>query len=91
MKNKTLRTWGITSLLILTLAAIAWAADSISVPVSVTIPSVPGLNAPPFGNAAGTNLAAVTDEAVAETESIQKESLRQTSTGTTAVQTIYSR
>lgn len=88
MKNRTLKVLSLVSLLVLAASAVALAADSISVPVSVTIPAVPGLNAPPFN----TEAAATADNSAAgETRNIQEETIRQTSAGSTTIQTIYSR
>ncbi len=41
----------ITTLLTLfSFTAIALAGDSVSIPISITIPSIPGVNTPPFVN-----------------------------------------
>ncbi|MDD5596203.1 MAG: hypothetical protein PHY94_08195 [Candidatus Omnitrophica bacterium] len=46
MKNLTLIL--ITMLTFLSSAVVALAGDSVTIPISITIPAIPGVNAPPF-------------------------------------------
>jgi len=38
----------LTTLLVLLIASAAWAGDSVTISMSCTIPSIPGVNAPPL-------------------------------------------
>lgn len=102
MRNRLLKEIFVL-LVLLSLTAIAQAADNIAIPVSCSIPAVPGINAPLVEK---EKTVKTEDMTVAEEETNQKETkspaniqeednqeivLAEGKTATVVVQTIYSR
>jgi hypothetical protein len=92
----------LTGLLVLLMASTAWAADSISIAVSLTIPSIPGVNAPAripealIQNYQRQDIANKSSTATVGEEFIEKEESRETLLAqgekvTTPMKTIYTR
>ncbi|MCX5694954.1 MAG: hypothetical protein NT014_07575 [Candidatus Omnitrophica bacterium] len=92
----------LTGLLVLLMVSVAWAGDSVTISMSCTIPSIPGLNAPaPVPEAmmrnyqrqdiANNNTAATVGEEIIEKEESKETLLAQGEKVTTDVKTIYTR
>ena len=92
----------LTGLLVLLLAPAAWAADSVMISMSCTIPSIPGVNAPARipeilmrnyqrEDVANKNSPATEREEIIEKEERKEILLAQGEKVTTAVTTIYTR
>ena len=98
MRKKAL----LTILLVLFIASTTWAADSKSFSVSITIPMIPGVNAPPFtserlpkinqqGEITKKNITATEGSQIIEKEEKKENLLAQGEKVTTQVKTIYAR
>lgn len=98
MKKKTL----LTTLLVLFIASVAWAGDSMTIQMSCTIPSIPGVNAPPLlserllknsqqEEVAKKNTTATEGEQIIVKEETKEILLAQGEKVTTQVRTIYAR
>jgi hypothetical protein len=98
MGKKTL----LITLLVLFITSAAWAGDSVTIQMSCTIPSIPGVNAPPFVSermlkisqreeVAKKNTTATEGEQIIEKEETKETLLAQGEKVTTQVKTIYSR
>jgi hypothetical protein len=92
----------ITGLLVLLMISAAWAGDSVTISMSLTIPSIPGVNAPARipetvmrdyqrKDVARNNTAATVGEEFIEKEESKETLLAQGEKVTTAVKTIYTR
>ena len=92
----------LTGLLVLLLVSTVWAGDSVTISMSCTIPSIPGVNAParvPEAlmrdyqriDVANQNSTATVGEEIIEKEERKETLLAQGEKVTTAVKTIYTR
>ena len=92
----------LTGLCVLLMVSSAWAGDSVTIAMSLTIPSIPGVNAParvpetamqsyPRQDVAKNNTAATVGEEFIEKEESKETLLAQGEKVTTAVKTIYTR
>ena len=92
----------LTGLLVLLMASAAWAGDSVTISMSCTIPSIPGLNAPALvpqalmrdyqrQDIANKNSTATVGEEIIEKEERKETLLAQGEKVTTDVKTIYTR
>ncbi len=98
MERKTV----LTILLVLFVSSAVWAGDSVTIQMSCTIPSIPGVNAPPFVSegmlknskleeTTKKNTAATEGEQIIEKEETKEILLAQGEKVTTKVKTIYRR
>jgi len=98
MERKTV----LTILLVLFIASAAWAGDSVTIQMSCTIPSIPGVNAPPLlsertlrmnqrEEIMKKNTTATEGEQIIEKEETKENLLAQGEKVTTQVRTIYTR
>ena len=92
----------LTGLLVLLMVSTVWAGDSVTISVSCTIPSIPGLNAParipemlirdnPRQDVVKNNSTATVGEEIIEKEERKETLLAQGEKVTTEVRTIYTR
>ncbi len=92
----------LAGMIVLVMASTAWAADSVSIAVSLTIPSIPGVNAPARipeammrnyqkQDVANKNSTATVGEEFIEKEESKQTLLAQGEKVTTQVTTIYTR
>jgi hypothetical protein len=92
----------LTVLLVLLMVSAAWAGDSVTISMSCTVPSIPGLNAPARVSealirdyqridVANQNSTATVGEEIIEKEERKETLLAQGEKVTTAVKTIYTR
>ena len=92
----------LAGMIVLVMASTAWAADSVSIAVSLTIPSIPGVNAPARipeammrnyqkQDVANKNSTATVGEEFIEKEERKETLLAQGEKVTTQVKTIYTR
>ncbi|MFA6129855.1 MAG: hypothetical protein WC731_02600 [Candidatus Omnitrophota bacterium] len=92
----------LTVLLVLLMASTVWAGDSVTISMSCTIPSIPGVNAPARmserlvsnhqrEDVINNNAAATVDEEIIEKEERKENLLAQGEKVTREVRTIYSR
>jgi len=92
----------LTGLLVLLMVSTVWAGDSVTIAMSLTIPSIPGVNAPARipetvmqnyqrKDVARNNTAATVGEEFIEKEERKETLLAQGEKVTTAVKTIYTR
>jgi len=92
----------LTGLLVLLMISTVWAGDSVTISMSCTIPSIPGVNAPARipemsirnyqrQDAANKNTTATVGEEIIEKEERKETLLAQGEKVTTAVKTIYTR
>ncbi|MDD5409228.1 MAG: hypothetical protein PHC71_03970 [Candidatus Omnitrophica bacterium] len=92
----------LTVLLVLLMASTVWAGDSVTISMSCTIPSIPGVNAPARmserlvsnhqrEDVINNNAAATVDEQIIEKEERKENLLAQGEKVTRNVRTIYSR
>ena len=90
------------TLLVLFIASAAWAGDSVTIQMSCTIPSIPGVNAPPLisertlkmnqrEEVAKKNTTATEGEQIIEKEETKEILLAQGEKVTTKMKTIYVR
>lgn len=103
MKNKLLKGIWIGLIVLLSTTDLSQAGDSISIPVSCSIPAIPGLNAPPFPEEKSSEIQSNAQDTRAQGETeenrslfIQEESKKEIQlidgkTTSVIVQTIYSR
>ena len=92
----------LAGLLVLLMASTVWAGDSVTISMSCTIPSIPGVNAPARipealirnyqrEDVANKNTAAMAGEEIIEKEEEKETLLAQGEKVTTQVKTIYTR
>ena len=92
----------LTGLLVLLMVSTVWAGDSVTISMSCTIPSIPGVNAPARvpemlirnyqkQDVANKNSAATVGEEIIEKEEKKETLLAQGEKVTTEVRTIYTR
>lgn len=92
----------LTGLLVFLMISTLWAGDSVTISMSCTIPSIPGVNAPARipetsirnyqrEDVANKNTAATVGEEIIEKEERKETLLAQGEKVTTAVKTIYTR
>lgn len=80
MKKRLLKNTLVSLVILFNFAGIALAGDSVSLSVSCTIPSIPGVNAPPFETTANADI-----------QENSKILLVEQTANSETVQTIYSR
>ena len=92
----------LTGLLVLLMVSTVWAGDSVTISMSCTIPSIPGVNAPALipetlmrnyqrVDVANKNTSATVGEEIIEKEERKETLLAQGEKVTTQVKTIYTR
>ena len=92
----------LTGLLVLLMVSTVWAGDSVTISMSCTIPSIPGVNAPAriperlisnhqIEDVAINNASATVDEEIIEKEERKENLLAQGEKVTREVRTIYTR
>ena len=92
----------LTGLLVLSMVSTVWAGDSVTISMSCTIPSIPGVNAPPLVSerllknnqleeVTKKNTTATEGEQIIEKEETKETLLAQGEKVTTQVRTIYTR
>ncbi len=92
----------LTTLLVLLIISTVWAGDSVTISMSCTIPSIPGVNAPPLVSEklitnskreeiAKKNTGATEGEQIIEKQERKESLLAQGEKVTTEVRTIYTR